>query len=229
MVDLRCIALRSAERRRLPPAMASASKVASTILTLLMAVTGSRITGAFTMSVDDSATISVRSLSTFGESWGVRGLPNYRETLTPHPIPLPMGEGADRACCSLSTNSSPHEPFDFALSPGQRLFERLALHEPHHPLGLDRLGINLHRDLRRRGLGRDRENLVIVRIGIVIERALGRCLFGPHLERRQLLERRQVVAGARIHHLLDRRRLREVHEQTFGRRFVLAEAPDAVE
>src|SRR2546430_16712593 len=96
MVDLRCIALRSAERRRLPPAMASASKVASTILTLLTAVTGSRISGAFTMSVDDSATISVRSLSPFGERVGVRGLPNYRGTLTPHPTPLPAEVGFTR-------------------------------------------------------------------------------------------------------------------------------------
>jgi hypothetical protein len=32
----------------------------------------------------------------FGERVGVRGLEAYRETLTPHPSPLPMGEGADR-------------------------------------------------------------------------------------------------------------------------------------
>jgi two-component sensor histidine kinase len=44
------------------------------------------------MSVDDSATISVCSLSPFGERVGVRGIQNYRETLTPHPIPLLMGE-----------------------------------------------------------------------------------------------------------------------------------------
>ena len=72
------------------------------------------------MSVDDSATISVCSLSPpelglarvrhlewpksdksdFGwERVGVRGIQNYRKTLTPHPTPLPLGEGADRACC----------------------------------------------------------------------------------------------------------------------------------
>src|SRR5215470_17357285 len=33
-----------------------------------------------------------------GERVGVRGFEAYRETLTPHPIPLPVGEGADRAC-----------------------------------------------------------------------------------------------------------------------------------
>src|SRR6266851_431013 len=47
--------------------------------------------------VTNDATISVRSLSPLGERAGVRGLPDYRETLTPHPTPLPMGEGADRA------------------------------------------------------------------------------------------------------------------------------------
>src|SRR5262249_22948818 len=41
---------------------------------------------------------SVRSLSPFGERVGVRGLQNYRKLLTPHPTPLPMGEGADRIC-----------------------------------------------------------------------------------------------------------------------------------
>src|SRR5262249_38568054 len=54
---------------------------------------------SFTMSVDDGATISVRSLSPLGERVGVRGLQNYRETLTPHPTPRPLGDGADRACC----------------------------------------------------------------------------------------------------------------------------------
>jgi hypothetical protein len=37
-------------------------------------------------------------------------------------------------------------------------------------------------------------DLVIVTIGIVIERALGRRGLGPHLERGELLEQRQVVA-----------------------------------
>jgi hypothetical protein len=46
------------------------------------------------MSVQYGATISVRSLSPFGERVGVRGLQNYRETLTPHPTPLPVGKRA---------------------------------------------------------------------------------------------------------------------------------------
>jgi nitrate/nitrite transport system ATP-binding protein len=43
-----------------------------------------------------SATSSVSSLAPVGERDGVRGLQNQRETITPHPTPLPMGEGADR-------------------------------------------------------------------------------------------------------------------------------------
>src|SRR5215813_7095006 len=53
------------------------------------------------MTVSGGATISARSLSPFGERVGVRGSQNYREALTPHPTPLPMGEGADRACRRL--------------------------------------------------------------------------------------------------------------------------------
>src|SRR5262245_62550939 len=62
-----------------------------------------------------------------------------------------------------------------------------------------------------------------------IERALRWALFGPDLKRCQLFECRQVVAAARVNQRLDRRRLREVHEQALGRRPVLAEVPDAVE
>src|SRR5262249_62108163 len=60
---------------------------------------------AISQSVESGATISARSLSPFGERVGVRGLQTYRETLTPHPTPLPMGEGADRACRSPSFHS----------------------------------------------------------------------------------------------------------------------------
>ena len=37
----------------------------------------------------------MRSLSPFGERVGVRGLQSQRETLTPHPTPLPMGKWID--------------------------------------------------------------------------------------------------------------------------------------
>src|SRR5262249_10056247 len=40
----------------------------------------------------DRAANSVLSLSPFGERVGVRGSETHRETLTPHPTPLPMGE-----------------------------------------------------------------------------------------------------------------------------------------
>jgi nitrate/nitrite transport system ATP-binding protein len=43
-----------------------------------------------------STTSSVSSLSPVGERDGVRGLQNHRVTITPHPTPLAMGEGADR-------------------------------------------------------------------------------------------------------------------------------------
>ncbi len=41
-----------------------------------------------------------------GERVGVRGLKAYRKTLTPHPTPLPMGEGADRASLQSMTLSN---------------------------------------------------------------------------------------------------------------------------
>ena len=37
-------------------------------------------------------------LPTWGEGWG-EGVTDDRETLTPHPTPLPMGEGAHRVRC----------------------------------------------------------------------------------------------------------------------------------
>jgi nitrate/nitrite transport system ATP-binding protein len=43
-----------------------------------------------------NAASSVSSLSPVGERDGARGLQNQREIITPHPTPLPMGEGADR-------------------------------------------------------------------------------------------------------------------------------------
>jgi hypothetical protein len=42
----------------------------------------------------NNAANSVRSLSPFGERVGVRGLQNHRETIAPHPTPLPMGKRA---------------------------------------------------------------------------------------------------------------------------------------
>src|SRR6516165_4456365 len=42
----------------------------------------------------DRAANSVLSLSPFGERVGVRGSGTHRETLTPHPTPLPHGRGS---------------------------------------------------------------------------------------------------------------------------------------
>src|SRR4029453_7137303 len=84
-------------------------------------------------------------------------------------------------------------------------------------------------DLVRRGRRGDRQGLVVVRIRIVIERALGRRPPGPGLEGGELLERRQVVAARRDHHLLGRFRLAHRGQQALGRRLVLAEAPGAPE
>ena len=55
----------------------------------------------------------------------------------------PVGSGSSIA----SASSGPHEAFDLALGPGQGLFHRLALHEAHDHLGLDRLGVDLMGDL----------------------------------------------------------------------------------
>ncbi|HEX4828125.1 MAG TPA: ABC transporter ATP-binding protein, partial [Xanthobacteraceae bacterium] len=58
---------------------------------------------------DIAATGSAGSLSPLGERVGVRGLQIYRESVTPHPAPLPMGEGADRPCSRAEFNS-PMDP-----------------------------------------------------------------------------------------------------------------------
>src|SRR5262249_20627459 len=44
--------------------------------------------------ISGGATISLRSLSRFGERVGVRAIQNHRETLTPHPPPPPNGRGS---------------------------------------------------------------------------------------------------------------------------------------
>src|SRR5467141_671796 len=103
IVDLRCQALRKAERRPALPASDGDSNAASTIPDL---------------------------------------------TATHDTCRRPFRRAANRSAAS----SGSHEAFDLALGPGERLLQRLALHEAHHHLGLDRLGIDLHGDLRRRRL-----------------------------------------------------------------------------
>ena len=80
--------------------------------------------------------------------------------------------------------SGPHEAFDLALGPGQRLFHRLALQVAHGHLGHDALRVDLHGDLGRRRRRGDRQDLVVVRVRVVVERALRRPFLGPGLERR---------------------------------------------
>src|SRR3954464_12088321 len=68
---------------------------------------------------------------------------------------------------------------------------------------------------------------MLVRVRVVIQRALWRSFLGPRLEGSELLERRQVVAAAGRYHLLDGVRLRQMHKQPLGRLLVLGELPDA--
>src|SRR5581483_10096978 len=82
----------------------------------------------------------------------------------------------------LSVRLTAHEALELAHGPGQRLLHRLALHVAHDPLRHQALRVDLHRNLVRGRRRRDRQDLVIVRVGIVIERALGRPDLGPGLE-----------------------------------------------
>src|SRR5471030_855501 len=86
-------------------------------------------------------------------------------------------------CVPLRRNppSAPHVAFTLAFRPGQRLFHRFALIISQAHLRLDALGIDLLSDLRRRRLGGDRHDLMLVRIWIVIERPLWRAFLGPDL------------------------------------------------
>src|SRR4051794_13598993 len=88
----------------------------------------------------------------------------------------------------LRAHSSPHEAFDLALRPGERLFDRLALQVADDHLGVNRLGVDLMRDLGRRRSGCHRQDLMIVRVRIMIERTLRRPFFLPGLEGGELLE-----------------------------------------
>src|SRR6266702_3111484 len=129
----------------------------------------------------------------------------------------------------LDPTSRAQEAFDLVLGPGQRLLHRLALEVAHRHLGHDALDVDLHRDLRRgRGPG-DRQALVILWVGIMIQCSLRRLFLRPGFKGGEIGERRQVVAAACSHQLFDCRRLREMHQQAFCRILVLAERPDSPE
>ena len=134
-----------------------------------------------------------------------------------------------RASSRRRVASVAREALELVGRPVERLFHGLAAEVAHRHLGHQRLNVDLLADLVRRRRAGERQDLVIVDIRIVVERALGRALLGPGLEGRELLERRQVVAVARLDHLLGRRRLRKMDDQALGRRLVLAEIPDAPE
>ncbi len=97
--------------------------------------------------------------------------------------------------------SASHEAFELALGPGQRLLHRFALEVAHDHLGLHALQIDLPRDLWRGRRRRNRQRLVMVRVGIVVEGALGGPHLRPGLEALELGEGGNVVALARLHHL----------------------------
>src|SRR5258706_3039653 len=111
------------------------------------------------------------------------------------------------------TRSNAHEALELRGRPADRLFDRLAaLRALRDELGRDGLGIDLRRDLRRRGESRDLQDLP--GLGwIVVQRALGRAFVGPRPEIVQLGEGRDVVPLARRDHLLDRRTPGDVHQQ----------------
>src|SRR5438034_1271675 len=66
---------------------------------------------------------------------------------------------------------------------------------------------------------------MVIRIWIVVERALRRAFFRPGLQGRKFLERRQVIAATGCHQLLDRCRLRQVHQQALCGFLVPGEIP----
>src|SRR5882672_6219860 len=130
-------------------------------------------------------------------------------------------------CVPLRRNlpSDPHITFTLAFRPGQRLFHRFALIVSQAHLRMDGLRIDLLGDLRWRRRRGDRQDLMLVRIWIMVECPLRRAFLGPRLQGRQFFERRQIVAAAGRYKLLDRSRLRQMYEQALRGCLVLGEVP----
>src|SRR4051812_19607895 len=78
--------------------------------------------------------------------------------------------------------STPHEAFALAFRPSERLFHRFALVVTQAHLGQGCLGIDLLGDLRRSRGCRDRQDLMLVGVRVVIEGALRRTFFLPNLQ-----------------------------------------------
>src|SRR4029078_11067987 len=86
---------------------------------------------------------------------------------------------ASRQAPILSRPSAPHEAFALTFSPGEHLFHGFALVITQAHLGQGRLRIDLLCDLWRGGRRGDRKRLVVVRVRIVVERALRRPFLLP--------------------------------------------------
>src|SRR6185437_10170397 len=89
--------------------------------------------------------------------------------------------------------SAPHVAFALAFGPGQHVFHLIALIVLQAHFGLHGLGVDLLSNLGRRRRRCDRQNLMVVWIGIAEQRSLWRTFLGPRFERRQLGEGGQVV------------------------------------
>src|SRR5262245_47987002 len=122
-----------------------------------------------------------------------------------------------------------HKPSYLGLSPGKRRLHCLAPQMTQRHLGHNALRKDLRSDLGRCRGPRNRQDLVVVWVRIVVERALRRPFLGPGPQRREFGKGRQVKTAARRHKLLDGRWLREMHKQALGGLLVLAEVPDAPE
>src|SRR6266567_9219364 len=115
-----------------------------------------------------------------------------------------IGPAPDPVSRRTVLSSDPHEAFALAFRPGERLFHRFALIVTQAHFRQRGLYVDLLRNLWRRRRGRNRQLLMVMGVGVVIERALRRPLFLPNLQRGQLLVCRQVVTAAGDHQFLDR-------------------------
>src|ERR1700674_240240 len=99
---------------------------------------------------------------------------------------------AQLKCVALRRNppSAPPVSLTLAFRPGQRLFHRFALIVSQAHLREDALRIDLLGDLRRRRRRGDRQDLMLVRIWIVVESLLRRGFFGPRLSGREFFDSR---------------------------------------
>src|SRR5262245_63171788 len=156
MVDLRRIARCRAERRLLLRAVAGASSAASTMLTLRTSSWGRAASSVCSLSHRERGGVRgyglsidpiplTPTLSPSGRGSAPRLSHHWRATHDAsvfsgsgrrHPAKTPAAARDGDAARLIdgrrhaSAGSGPHEAFDFAFRPGERLVHRLALHEP---------------------------------------------------------------------------------------------------